>query len=110
MARCRGQLATYWGLAKSGELNSHVAALPVIEFKKGHPEQQLATALQWRERFKTVPGVKIAVSRSLPMESLNTPPRQRFSPSHIGLPEEMAICCSIRQNLPGSRSPRTSRE
>jgi predicted amidohydrolase YtcJ len=52
-------LATYQALAASGELNSYVAALPVIEFKKGHPEQQLAKALQWREHFKNVPGVKI---------------------------------------------------
>jgi len=52
-------LATYRSLAESGDLNSHVAALPVIEFKKGHPEQQLAKALQWREQFKNVPGVKI---------------------------------------------------
>lgn len=52
-------LATYRGLAESGELNSHVAALPVIDFKSGHPEQQLATALEGREQFKSVPGVKI---------------------------------------------------
>jgi predicted amidohydrolase YtcJ len=52
-------LATYRGLAESGELNSHVAALHVIDFKSGHPEQQLATALEWREQFKNVPGVKI---------------------------------------------------
>jgi predicted amidohydrolase YtcJ len=52
-------LASYERLAESGELNSHVAALGVIEFKKGHPEQQLAKALQWREHFKNVPGVKI---------------------------------------------------
>jgi predicted amidohydrolase YtcJ len=52
-------LATYRGLAESGELNSHVAALPVIDFKSGHPEQQLAMALDWREQFKNVPEVKI---------------------------------------------------
>jgi predicted amidohydrolase YtcJ len=52
-------LATYQGLAESGVLNSHVVALPVIEFKKGHPERQLAEALKWREHFKTVPGVKV---------------------------------------------------
>jgi predicted amidohydrolase YtcJ len=52
-------LASYRGLAEAGELNSHVAALPLIEFKKGHPEQQLATALQWREDFKNVPDVKV---------------------------------------------------
>ena len=52
-------LASYRKLVESGELNSHVAALPVIEFKKGHPDQQLATALQWRENFKDVPGVKV---------------------------------------------------
>lgn len=52
-------LATYRGLAESGELNSHVAALPVIDFKRGHPEQQLATALEWREQFSNVAGVKI---------------------------------------------------
>lgn len=52
-------LATYRGLAESGELNSHVAALPVIDFKSGHLEQQLATALELREQFKNVPGVKI---------------------------------------------------
>lgn len=52
-------LASYRGLAERGELNSHVAALPVIEFKKGHPEQQLATALKFREDFKNVPDVKV---------------------------------------------------
>jgi predicted amidohydrolase YtcJ len=52
-------LASYRGLAERGELNSHVAALPVIEFKKGHPDRQLATALEWRQQFKNVPGVKI---------------------------------------------------
>jgi predicted amidohydrolase YtcJ len=52
-------LASYRGLAERGELNSHVAALPVIEFKKGHPEQQLTLALEWREQFRNVPGVKI---------------------------------------------------
>jgi predicted amidohydrolase YtcJ len=31
----------------------------VIEFKKGHPEQQLTLALEWREQFRNVPGVKI---------------------------------------------------
>jgi hypothetical protein len=46
-------------LAESGELNSRVAALPVIEFKKGHPDEQLAKALQWREQLKNVPGVKV---------------------------------------------------
>ena len=52
-------LASYRRLAESGELNSHVAALPVIEFKKGHPEQQLAKALKFREDFKNVPDLKI---------------------------------------------------
>ena len=52
-------LATYRSLAQSGDLKSHVAALPVIEFKQGHPEQQLAKALEWRDRFKNVPGVRI---------------------------------------------------
>lgn len=52
-------LEPYQKLAESGELNSHVVALPVIEFKKGHPEQQLEKALQWREHFKSVPGVKV---------------------------------------------------
>jgi predicted amidohydrolase YtcJ len=52
-------LATYRRLAESGELNSHVAALPVIDFKRGHPEQQLTTALEWREQFKNVAGVKV---------------------------------------------------
>jgi hypothetical protein len=52
-------LETYRGLAKSGELKSHVAALPVIEFKKGHPEEQLKKALQFRESFKDVPDVKV---------------------------------------------------
>jgi predicted amidohydrolase YtcJ len=52
-------LATYKRLSEAGELNSHVAALPVIEFKKGHPEQQLAQAIQWREDFKSVPDVKV---------------------------------------------------
>jgi predicted amidohydrolase YtcJ len=52
-------LTSYRRLAEDGELNSHVAALPVIEFKKGHPGQQLAMALEWREHFKNVPGVKV---------------------------------------------------
>ncbi len=52
-------LATYRRLAESGELKSHIGALPVIEFKKGHPEQQLATVLEWREQFKNVPEVKV---------------------------------------------------
>jgi predicted amidohydrolase YtcJ len=52
-------LASYRKLVETSELHSHVAALPVIEFKKGHLEQQLAMALQWRENFKDVPGVKV---------------------------------------------------
>jgi len=52
-------LATYRGIAERSELNSHVVALPVIDFKRGHPEQQLATALEWREQFKNVAGVKV---------------------------------------------------
>jgi predicted amidohydrolase YtcJ len=52
-------LNTYRGLADRGELNSHVAALPVIDFKSGNPEQQLATALAWREQFQNIPGVKV---------------------------------------------------
>ena len=52
-------LASYRSLAERGELNSHVAALPVIDFKKGHPDQQLATALKWREDFRNVPEVKV---------------------------------------------------
>jgi predicted amidohydrolase YtcJ len=52
-------LATYERLAQAGALNAHVAALPVIEFKKGHPEQQLEKALKQREHFKSVPDVKI---------------------------------------------------
>lgn len=52
-------LATYRKLAESGELHSEVAALPVVDFKQGHPEQQLATALEWRKQFENVPGVRI---------------------------------------------------
>jgi len=52
-------LTSYRKLAENGELNSHVGALPVVEFKKGHPEQQLAKALQLREQFKNVPDVKV---------------------------------------------------
>jgi hypothetical protein len=52
-------LQAYRGLAERGELHSHVGALPVIEFKKGHPEEQLATALKFREDFKKVPDVKV---------------------------------------------------
>jgi predicted amidohydrolase YtcJ len=52
-------LTSYRKLAENGELNSHVGALPLIEFKKGHPEQQLAKALQLREQFKNVPDVKV---------------------------------------------------
>jgi predicted amidohydrolase YtcJ len=53
-------LATYEKLAEKGDLNSHVVALPVIEFKKGHPDQQLTKALEWREHFKNIPGVRVA--------------------------------------------------
>ncbi|MGA9528045.1 MAG: amidohydrolase [Terriglobales bacterium] len=53
-------LATYEALAETGELESHVVALPVIEFKKGHPEQQLEKALKLREHFKSVPEVRVA--------------------------------------------------
>ena len=52
-------LQVYRELAERGELNSHVGALPVIEFKEGHPEEQLATALKFREDFKNVPDVKV---------------------------------------------------
>jgi predicted amidohydrolase YtcJ len=52
-------LVAYRALAEQGELKSHVVALPVIEFKKGHPEQQLARALQFRDDFKNVPDVKV---------------------------------------------------
>lgn len=55
-----GIRASYRGLAEKGELDSHVVALPVIEFKKGHPEQQLATALKLREEFRNVPEVKVS--------------------------------------------------
>jgi predicted amidohydrolase YtcJ len=53
-------LSAYRDLAQKGDLKSHVVALPVIEFKKGHPEQQLATALRFRDDFKNVPDVKVA--------------------------------------------------
>jgi hypothetical protein len=52
-------LTTYRDLAERDELNSHVAALAVIDFKSEHPEQQLASALEWQEQFKNVPGVKV---------------------------------------------------
>jgi predicted amidohydrolase YtcJ len=52
-------LATYRALAESGKLDSHVAALPVIAFKQGHPDEQLVQALEKREQFKSVPDVKI---------------------------------------------------
>lgn len=52
-------LASYRTLAETGELNSHVGALPVVEFKKGHSDQQLAEILQKRGQFKNVPDVKI---------------------------------------------------
>jgi predicted amidohydrolase YtcJ len=52
-------LTTYERLDENGELNAHVVALPVIEFKKGHAEQQLLKALEWREHFKNVPGVRV---------------------------------------------------
>ena len=58
-AASAGIMASYRALAEAGELNSHVGTLPVIEFKKGNPDQQLATALQWREDFKNVPDVKV---------------------------------------------------
>lgn len=52
-------LASYRSLAMDGGLNSHVVALPLIEFKKGHPEQQLARAVKFRDDFKNVPEVRI---------------------------------------------------
>jgi hypothetical protein len=52
-------LTSYRKLAQTGELNSHVGALPVIEFKKGHPEQQLAKAFEARQQFSNVPDVKV---------------------------------------------------
>jgi len=52
-------LATYRRLAEHGELRSHVATLPVIEFQKGHPESDLKMALEWREQFRNVPEVSI---------------------------------------------------
>ena len=52
-------LTSYRRLAEIGELNSHVGALPVIEFKKGHPDQQLAKALQARDQFSNVADVKV---------------------------------------------------
>jgi predicted amidohydrolase YtcJ len=52
-------LDTYRTLAERGELNVHVSALPVIGFKEGHPDEDLKTALEWREHFNSVPGVKI---------------------------------------------------
>jgi predicted amidohydrolase YtcJ len=52
-------LASYRSLAARGELQSHVAALPIIHFKEGHAERQLAKALEWRKQFENVSGVKI---------------------------------------------------
>jgi predicted amidohydrolase YtcJ len=52
-------LSSYRTLAENGQLDSHVGTLPVIEFKKGHPEQQLAKALQARDQFRNVPDVKV---------------------------------------------------
>jgi len=52
-------LATYRALAERRELNVHISALPVIDFKSGHTDEQLATVLKWREEFQDVPGVKI---------------------------------------------------
>lgn len=52
-------LTAYRTLAENDQLKSHVAALPVIEFKKGHPDQQLSKALDWRERLKNVPDFKV---------------------------------------------------
>lgn len=52
-------LTTYRDLSEAGALNSHVVALPVIEFKKGHSEQQLAKALKFREDFQHVRDVRV---------------------------------------------------
>jgi hypothetical protein len=52
-------LVAYRELAQKGELNSHVLALPLIDFKMGHPEQQLERALKYRSEFKNVPDVKV---------------------------------------------------
>ena len=52
-------LNAYRALADNRQLKSHVAALPVIEFKKGHPDQQLSKALEWREKLKNVPDFKV---------------------------------------------------
>ena len=58
-ATTEAMLKSYRRLSEGGELNSHVGALPVIEFKKGHPDQQLAKAVAWRDEFKSVPDVKV---------------------------------------------------
>lgn len=58
-AASEATLTTYERLDENGELNAHVVALPVIEFKKGHAEQQLLEALESREHFKNVPGVRV---------------------------------------------------
>ena len=52
-------LTTYRKLSQNDELQSHVAALPVIDFKTGHPEQQLARALELRQQFQNVSDVRI---------------------------------------------------
>lgn len=52
-------LAAYRGLSEKGELNSRVVALPVVDFKKGNEEQQLAAALRYREEFRDVSDVRI---------------------------------------------------
>jgi predicted amidohydrolase YtcJ len=55
----KATLATYKALAQSGELTAHVGALPVIDFKAGHPEQQLQEALKSRDEFRNVPDAKV---------------------------------------------------
>ncbi|MEO8659422.1 MAG: amidohydrolase [Bryobacteraceae bacterium] len=52
-------VGTYRKLAEGGELNSHVAMLPVISFQRGHAEEQLADALKTREEFRNVADVKV---------------------------------------------------
>ncbi|MDH4256622.1 MAG: amidohydrolase, partial [Gammaproteobacteria bacterium] len=52
-------LRTYRMLSERGELDSRVVALPVVDFRKGDEDRQLAAALRQREAFRDLPDVRI---------------------------------------------------
>jgi predicted amidohydrolase YtcJ len=49
----------YRALSEAGELSAQVVALPVIDFKAGAPDEQLAKALRARDAFAKLPNVRV---------------------------------------------------